>query len=314
MSIPVYIFTGFLDSGKTAFVQETLEDSGFCTGEKTLLLLCEEGENEYNPAKFAGGNVTILPIENEADFTQERLKKYQKEHRIDRVLIEYNGMWPMTTLYDALPNSWEIFQIINLADSTTFASYLQNMRQLTVDKLQDPEMVIFNRCTEQTDKALLHRSVRMVNRRSAMAFERTDGSVDADDIVDELPFDKTADCITIADADFGLWYLDAMDNLKDYIGKTVAFKGFVCQTPRVPKGCFVPGRFGMTCCVEDIAFIGFICEAENAAALPHKTWVDVVAKVSAKEHPIYEGKGPWLKAIRITPSAPPAEELVYFIR
>ena len=175
-------------------------------------------------------------------------------------------------------------------------------------------MVIFYRCTDATDKAYLHRAVRMVNRRAQMAFERTDGSVDPDDVVDELPFDTDAPVIDIADEDFGLWYLDAMDNLDKYMGKTVRFKGYVCQTPRVPKGCFVPGRFGMTCCAEDISFIGFICAAENAAALQHRSWVTVTATVGAKEHPIYDGVGPWLEAASVTPAQPPKEELVYFLR
>lgn len=87
----------------------------------------------------------------------------------------------------------------------------------------------------------------MVNRRAQMAFERTDGSVDPDDVVDELPFDTDAPVIDIADEDFGLWYLDAMDNLDKYMGKTVRFKGYVCQTPRVPKGllCARPLRHDM---------------------------------------------------------------------
>ena len=314
MSIPVYLFTGFLDAGKTTFIQETLEDPGFNTGEKTLVLLCEEGENEYRPERFAGGNVSFLPVEEQAGLTTAFLKDYQKKHRVDRVLIEYNGMWPLQALYDALPTDWDIYQIILLADSTTFASYMTNMRQLAVDKLQDPEMVIFNRCTDATDKAYLHRAVRMVNRRAQMAFERTDGSVDPDDVVDELPFDTDAPVIDIADEDFGLWYLDAMDNLDKYMGKTVRFKGYVCQTPRVPKGCFVPGRFGMTCCAEDISFIGFICAAENAAALQHRSWVTVTATVGAQEHPIYDGVGPWLEAASVTPAQPPKEELVYFLR
>ncbi len=314
MSIPVYLFTGFLEAGKTTFIQETLEDNGFNTGEKTLLLLCEDGEIEYNSEKFAGGNVFILSVENEADLTTALLKSFVKQHRIERVLIEYNGMWKLETLYNALPKDWEIFQILNIADSTTFASFMNNMRQLCVDKLQDPEMVIFNRFTDDTDKALLHRSVRMVNRRAVMAFERIDGSVDADDIVDELPFDKTKDVIEIADEDFGLWYLDAMDNVDDYLGKTVKFKAFSCQTSRVPKGTFVPGRFGMTCCAEDISFIGFICEAENAQSIPHKTWVNVTATVGKKSHDIYDGVGPWLTAISITPAEMPGEELVYFVR
>ena len=314
MSIPVYLFTGFLDGGKTTFIQETLEDPGFCSGEKTLVLLCEEGEIEYEPQKFAEGGVQFLSVEDQSQLTTEYLKDYQKKHRFDRVLIEYNGMWPMQALYDALPRDWEIYQIILVADSTTFESYLANMRQLAVDKLQDPEMVIFNRCTDATDKAVLHRAVRMVNRRAQMAFERTDGSVDADDIEEELPFDLSAGVIDIADEDYGLWYLDAADNLEKYKGKTVRFKAYVCQTPRVPKGCFVPGRFGMTCCAEDISFIGFICESKDAARLKHRSWITVTAKVDAKRHPIYEGVGPWLKATQIEPAEPPQEELVYFLR
>ena len=314
MSIPVYLFTGFLDGGKTTFIQETLEDPGFCSGEKTLVLLCEEGEIEYEPSKFAEGGVQFLSVDDQSQLTTAFLKDYQKKHRFDRVLIEYNGMWPMQALYDALPRDWEIYQIILVADSTTFGSYLANMRQLAVDKLQDPEMVIFNRCTDATDKAVLHRAVRMVNRRAQMAFERTDGSVDPDDIVEELPFDLSADVIDIADEDYGLWYLDAADNLEKYKGKTVRFKAYVCQTPRVPKGCFVPGRFGMTCCAEDISFIGFICEAKDAAKLKHRSWITVTAKVDAKRHPIYEGVGPWLKATHIEPAEPPEEELVYFLR
>ncbi len=314
MSIPVYLFTGFLDGGKTTFIQETLEDPGFCSGEKTLVLLCEEGEVEYEPAKFAGGSVQFLPVEQPEQLTTEFLKGYQKQHRFDRVLIEYNGMWPLQALYDALPRDWEVYQIILLADSTTFASYLANMRQLTVDKLRDPEMVIFNRCTDDTDRAMLHRAVRMVNRRAQMAFERTDGSVDEDDVEDELPFDLSADVIDIADADYGLWYLDAADNVEKYKGKTVRFKAYVCQTPRVPKGCFVPGRFGMTCCAEDISFIGFICEAKDAARYAHRSWVTVTARVDAKAHPIYDGVGPWLKAVSVEPAEPPEDELVYFLR
>ena len=314
MSIPVYLFTGFLDGGKTTFIQETLEDPGFCSGEKTLVLLCEEGEVEYEPQKFAEGGVQFLSVEDQSQLTTAFLKDYQKKHRFDRVLIEYNGMWPMQALYDALPRDWEIYQIILVADSTTFESYLANMRQLAVDKLQDPEMVIFNRCTDATDKAVLHRAVRMVNRRAQIAFERTDGSVDPDDIEEELPFDLSADVIDIADEDYGLWYLDAADNVEKYKGKTVRFKAYVCQTPRVPKGCFVPGRFGMTCCAEDISFIGFICEAKDAARWKHRSWVTVTARVDAKRHPIYEGVGPWLKATNIEPAEPPQEELVYFLR
>ena len=310
----VYVIMGFLEAGKTNLIRDLVVDDMFDDKIKTMILACEEGELEYEPDVLEKANCVVEYIEDEKAFNGKIIQKFLKKHRPDRIIIEYNGMWPLQALYDALPTDWDIYQIILLADSTTFASYMTNMRQLAVDKLQDPEMVIFNRCTDATDKAYLHRAVRMVNRRAQMAFERTDGSVDPDDVVDELPFDTDAPVIDIADEDFGLWYLDAMDNLDKYMGKTVRFKGYVCQTPRVPKGCFVPGRFGMTCCAEDISFIGFICAAENAAALQHRSWVTVTATVGAKEHPIYDGVGPWLEAASVTPAQPPKEELVYFLR
>ena len=50
--IPMYVFTGFLESGKTKFIQETLEDPRFNSGEKTLLLVLEEGEEEYDLSRY----------------------------------------------------------------------------------------------------------------------------------------------------------------------------------------------------------------------------------------------------------------------
>lgn len=313
MPTPVYLFCGFLESGKTTMVQESLEDKGFFDGERTLLLQCEEGETAYDPRHF-GGEVCTHALDAESDLTLETLLTLQKQHKAERVIIEYNGMWKLKTLHDALPDSWKIYQIITVADSATFPAYLQNMRQQAVDKLQDAEAVIFNRCTAATDKTLLHRAVRMVNRRAAILFERTDGSVDEDDIVDPLPFDITADDVYIADTDFALWYMDAFEHVENYRGKTVHLKAYVCQTDSVPRGCFVLGRFAMTCCEDDITFLGMICENDNAQDFPHRSWIDISAVVTVKQHAIYNGKGPWLKAVSVTPAAPPSEELVYFMR
>ncbi|MEG0768800.1 MAG: GTP-binding protein [Ruthenibacterium sp.] len=314
MRIPVYLFCGFLDAGKTSFLQETLEDPKFSTGERTLLLLCEDGEIEFDTAKIPGGNVSIVPVESEAALTADLLKSYTKQHRAERIVIEYNGMWPLQTLYDALPKNWDIFQIITVANGSTFPMYLANLRQQAVDQLRDPEVVLFNRIAPETDKATLHRAVRMVNRRATILFENTQGELDVDEIEDPLPFDKNADEITLRDEDYGVFYLDIMDHPDDYKGKTIRFKAYVCQTDRAPKGCFVAGRFAMTCCAEDITYCGMVCEAANAAALPHRSWADVVATVDVRKHAIYEGPGPWLTAVSATPGDMPAEELVYFLR
>ena len=75
---PVYLFLGFLESGKTKFIQETFEDPRFSSGEKTLLLVCEEGEEEYETIRFAGAeNVELVVIDDKADLTEEKLSKLQ---------------------------------------------------------------------------------------------------------------------------------------------------------------------------------------------------------------------------------------------
>lgn len=311
--IPVYLFLGFLESGKTAFVQETLQDPAFNTGEKTLLVLCEEGVEEYEPDKFAGQNVRIMTVDSPDELTSERLYAEGKKINAERVLIEYNGMWETSVLANAFPKQWQLFQAVMVADASTFPAYLQNMRQLAADKIQLAEMVIFNRTDASTDKAFLHRNVKILNRRAQMMFEYKDGTVMPDDIKDELPFDITAQHFTVQDTDYGLWYMDAMEEPQKYAGKTVTFKAMVCQTKQVAKDCFVPGRFCMTCCADDITFIGMICQLNGQAMPAHRSWVDITADISLRKHKIYEGEGPWLTLKSITYNAqPPKDELVYF--
>ena len=84
--MPVYLFTGFLEGGKTKFIQETLEDRRFCNGERTLLLVCEEGEEEYAPDQFAGKKVMIRLAESEEDFTEDLLYQWEAETGAERVL------------------------------------------------------------------------------------------------------------------------------------------------------------------------------------------------------------------------------------
>ena len=46
--IPVYLFTGFLESGKSTCFQEILEEGNFEDGLRTLYLMTEEGEKEVD--------------------------------------------------------------------------------------------------------------------------------------------------------------------------------------------------------------------------------------------------------------------------
>ena len=187
--LPVYLFTGFLEAGKTKFIQETLEDERFHKGERTLLLLCEEGEEVYEPDKFCAGNVFVRNIDEEADLTVEHLKALQDEIRPERVLVEYNGMWMLDSLYGNLPEGWAVAQEFLFCDATSFLSYNANMRQLTVDKLKSAELVVLNRYNDSMDRMEMHRVIRAISRRCDIAYEYTDGKVVYDDIEDPLPFD-----------------------------------------------------------------------------------------------------------------------------
>lgn len=308
--IPVYLFTGFLEAGKTRFIQETLADPRFNSGEKTLLLLCEEGEEEYDPAGFAADNVKLVTIQDKAELSCEYLRNLAAKMRADRVVVEYNGMWLLADLLTVMPQNWTVYQNIMLADATTFETYMMNMRSLVLDKVGPAEMVIFNRCCDTTDRMELHRLVREGSRRADISYEALDGSVDYDEFEDPLPFDLNADIVEIADDDFGLWYMDITDNPQTYYGKTVRFKAQVCQTPRVPKGCFVPGRFLMTCCVQDITFVGLVCKSEIAQTLKNRDWITVTARVKKEYAAIYKGEGPVLVAQAIVPAEKPEQDVV----
>lgn len=312
MEIPVYLFVGMLESGKTAFIQETMEDPRFDNGERTLILLCEEGENELDTERFPTQNSVVVTLEDKSQLTSENLARWQKETGAERVLIEYNGMWLMQDLAQALPQGWVVYQCIMTADGTTFESYFANMRQLMLDKFASSELLVINRAEHITDKVAVHKAVRQATRRCDIAYEYADGSVAYDDIPDELPFDISGDEIHLKDDEFGIWYLDASENPAKYKGKTICFKAQVCQTDRAGKGCFVPGRFAMTCCVDDITFVGFVCKYDNYKSLEQRSWILVKAKINLKYHPLYKGEGPVLTALDIQPAEPAADDIVYF--
>lgn len=312
MAIPVYVFTGFLDSGKTRFMQGTLEDERFNAGEKTLLLVCEEGEEEYAPEQFSGANVHIEYIDDQDALDEKSLEALRKKYRAERVMVELNGMKLVSDFYAKMPESWQVYQEIMFADASTFLMYNANMRSLVVDKVGGCELIVFNRYDESIDKMELHKIVRAINRRCDIAYEDENGEVEYDDIEDPLPFDLDADVIEIKDEDYGIWYRDVSDDMKKYSGKTVKFRAQVAHTRKAEKGCFVPGRFIMTCCVDDIEFMGFVCQYEGAEELQQRSWVWVTAKISLRYHKLYKDMGPVLTAIEITPADKAEQDVVTF--
>lgn len=295
--IPVYLFTGFLESGKTKFIQETLEDKRFCNGERTLLLVCEEGEEEYAPDQFADKSVFIRCIESQDELSAQTLSRFLAETKAVRVIIEYNGMWLLDALYNAMPEGWMVYQEFLFADAGTFLTYNANMRNLVYDKLKSCELVVFNRFKPNYEMMDFHKIVRAVSRRTEIAYEYIGGKIQYDEIQDPLPFDLNAEIVEIGDGDFAEWYRDLGEEPKKYENKVVRFKCRALVRKKMPSGTFIVGRHVMTCCVEDIQFAGFACTWDKAESVKDDTWMILTARVNWKFSRAYSRKGPVLSYI-----------------
>lgn len=310
-TIPVYLINGFLESGKTTFLMETIDEEYFKIEETTLLILCEEGIEEYDEALLARNHTVMEIIDGEEEFTIEKLTALENKHKPERILIEFNGMWNMKEMH--LPSHWEIQQQISFIDASTFTNYFANMKSLLAEMIRKSELIIFNRCQGVEDLPVYRRALKTINQRAQVVFEDADDAL-VDQITEEdLPYDVNAPVIEIREEDFGTWYIDALENTGRYTGKTVKFKGMVLKPGGIPKNYFVPGRMAMTCCADDIAFLGFVCKSREARRLGNKDWVEVTAEVKNEYWTDYNGKGPVLYAVSVVPSAPAKEEVLNLV-
>ncbi len=312
MEIPVYLFSGFMDSGKSTLIRETLIEEDFGEGGRTLLILCEDGEVEFEESELEKANAVMVMVEEEEAFTSAKLKELQLAYQPDQVFVEYNGTWQMATFLEMdLPRDWVLVQSLATVDATTFEMYLTNMRAMIMEQLFAADVVIINRCNDDTPKGKFRRAIKALNRKAQIAYEREDGTMDENDM-EELPYDLNQDIIDITDMDYGIWYMDALDDPRKYEGKKVRFLALVYRPEKMKKEVMIPGRFAMTCCVDDITFIGFKCKYNKAAEVAHKSWVTVTAEMKHEFALEYKGKGPVLYALDVQPAEKPEDELVYF--
>lgn len=305
----VYMINGFLESGKSEFIRYTLEQPYFQIREKTLLILCEEGEVEFDEKLLKKSRTVLEVIGEEEDFTPENLLALEKKHKPERIIIEYNGMWNFKEM--KLPWHWKIEQQITTIDASTFQMYYTNMRSLLAEMLKGSEMIIFNRCDGIKDLSSFKRNVKAVNQSAEIIFEDSQGEVNAI-MEDELPYDLSQARLELDDTGYGIWYLDALDNAERYLEKTLVFTAMVLKPSGFPKDYFVPGRMAMTCCADDMAFLGFACEYEQAEKLKDKEWVKVTATLTWEYWADYEGEGPLLHAVKVEPAKAPKKEVIDF--
>ena len=300
--MPVFLINGFLEAGKTQFLEFTMDQEYFQTEGKTLLIVCEEGDTEYDEKKLKKHQTAVVYVDELSKLTPAYLNELEVIYRPERVLLEWNGMWNQDEL--KLPDDWNIYQQITIIDGSTFDLYIQNMKPLLGAMLRNSELVIVNRCDGIADEKLTsyRRTIRAMSRESEIVLEDKNGEIEQATLEEDLPYDINADVIEIKPADYGIWYIDCMDQPERYKGKTVEFTAMVLKSPKFPKGQFVPGRMAMTCCEADMTFLGFICKAREARNLETKQWVKVRAKIAYEFWPDYDGVGPVLYAESVEPA------------
>ncbi len=310
--VPIYLIAGFLESGKTSFLNFTLQQDYFYIDGKTLLILCEEGEEEYDPEALKMCNTEVEIIEKEEDLTPERLAAMEIIHQPERVIVEYNGMW-LVSRFERMqkPPGWGIEQQIVCVDAGTFQMYMANMKSIFMDMVRNADMVVFNRCKESDPLPAYRRGIKVTNQRAEIIFEDEEGELD-DIFQDEMPFDINAPVIDILPEDYGIWFVDALDHPDSYVGKTVRFKGRALKPRGMGSRFFVPGRTAMTCCADDTTFLGYVCKSAFTPKLKEGQWVEVTAKVAFENRMEYHGEGIVLYADYVEPCEPLKEEMVYF--
>jgi hypothetical protein len=306
--MPVFLINGFLEAGKTEFLSFTMEQEYFQTEGKTLLIVCEEGDTEYEQELLKDSRTSVVYVDELGQISPERLTELELLYNPERVLIEWNGMWNQDDL--KLPKDWVIYQQITIVDMSTFELYVKNMKSLLAAMVRGSELVICNRCDGIGDLERYKRMLKSMNTKCEIVFEDENGEID-ELSEEDLPYDLSDDVIEIGPDAYGIWYIDCMDKPERYVGKIVEFTAMVLKSPEFPKNYFVPGRMAMTCCAEDMTFLGYICKAKEARHLETRQWVKVRARVELEFWKDYHGEGPVLYAENVEP-AQPIEDVVQF--
>lgn len=312
METVVELFTGFLDSGKTTLIQEALHSPDFLDYNQTLLIVCEEGDEEYDEAWLKKNGIIKYVVEEEEKLNEFFLEGLELNYRPDHVMIEFNGTWDLNRMLEMrMPPGWEIGAVLSTVDGSTAEMYLLNMRNMFLSPLLYSDLIIVNRVDESVDRAKIRRSIKVMNPKTQIVFETEDGEP-IENTEEDLPFNLNAPVIEIEEIDYGLWYMDAMEHPEHYKNKKIRFLAQVYKSKKLGKEFFVPGRFVMTCCEEDITFLGYLCKCKEEIPYTNRDWVFVTASFRYEYMKQYKDKGPVLYLEEIIPAKKPAHDVVTF--
>ena len=295
--VPVFFINGFLDSGKTTFIIDTIKGDGF--NGKTLLLVCEEGEVEYDARMMKALYKTDIEyFESFEYFDYKKIDKMLEEYNPDRVVIEMNGMWEVSKLQ--FPKRLDIMQVIYFIDTNTFSTYFNNMRQQMTNMIQKSHVVAFINCKDKVEQLEPYKSaLRMIN--SNAQFMILNSNMVAEDAFEEpLPYDITKEVIEIETQDFGTFYIDTFDHKDNYQDKVVSFIGQVFTSKKLPKGTFIIGRKVMNCCADDIQLCGFLVKSCLNHKIEDRSFVKIKARAKYEFSKEYNEEELMLDPIEIT--------------
>ena len=311
MMTPVYICTGFLDSGKTTFIKDTLMQQDWIEDGPTLLLQCEEGEEEFSEEYRDENGMFLFNIEEREQLNGEFFRNCERIYHPSQVVIEYNGTWELSEIMNEnFPENWEIQGVYSTVNGETLDMYLKNMRNMLMNQLTESELIIINRCGEGTDRSAFRRALKIQNPQAQLIFESVDGEIIPQG-EEDLPFDLQADPIVIEDVDFGTWYVDAYEHPEHYEHKEVVFLAQLFRPKGMPTSMMIPGRQIMTCCADDIRFYGYPCRVEKGTKIEQRSWARVTARFENESYRPMAPKQPILYLVSIEEAERPEDPVVY---
>ena len=256
MTKPVYVFSGFLDSGKTQAIKETLYNPNFNEGEFSLIICFEQGDVIYDDKFLKITNSEVIYMDSIKDLTLDKQKEIDKKYDPERIFLELNGMEDDNILYETgFIDKWELAQTLTTIDATSFNMFLQNMRQFLYNHVVNAECIILNR-SDNCDKRYLRNNLKSINHFSEIIYEDANGNV-SNKIEDDL-FDVSKD-LFIEDLDYGLWYMDCIDNPEKYDKKNITLKMKYVEDIKEYSNALIMGRQAMVCCAQDISDIAISC-------------------------------------------------------